>query len=255
MDREKDIKLSYKGNDLEEYRSANPFGNNKAAVFVYQKMERVSIALHLVTNCVPDGEPLRRVIRDNAIETLSDVLELRSGFRSVGPEFVNTVIAKLYELSSLIEMLNAAGYMSQQNLLVLKREINGLCVFLRKVEDVPESEGVDFHSDFFETPVLENVKKDIDDKGHLYKTYNRAQEKVTIRKVGASNKRQNTVQVDRRDAILSLLKDKQKITVKDALSVIPGCSSKTVQRELVAMVEEGILNKEGERRWSTYTVA
>ncbi|PIT90927.1 hypothetical protein COU17_03140 [Candidatus Kaiserbacteria bacterium CG10_big_fil_rev_8_21_14_0_10_49_17] len=255
MDREKDIKLSNKENDLEEYRSANPFGNNKAAVFVYQKMERLSLALHLVTNCVPEEEPIRRAIRDKSIGMLSNVLELRSGFRSVGPEFVNTIIAKLYELSSLTEMLNAAGYMSQQNLLVLKREMNKLCVFLRQVEDVPESEGVDFHSNFFETDLPQNVQKDIVDKRHSYKTSNRTSLGVSEKQVIKTSKRQNTTQNERRNAVFRLLKDKPRITVKDALSVIPGCSSKTVQRELVAMVADGLLHKEGERRWSTYTLA
>ena len=59
----------------------------------------------------------------------------------------------------------------------------------------------------------------------------------------------------RRDAILKLLKKQKKITVRDAVSVIPNVSEKTIQRELISMVKGGILIREGERRWSTYSIA
>jgi len=59
---------------------------------------------------------------------------------------------------------------------------------------------------------------------------------------------------DRRKIILALLKQKPALTVKDITKSIPGVSEKTIQRELLAMVAEGILIKKGERRWSTYSL-
>ena len=63
------------------------------------------------------------------------------------------------------------------------------------------------------------------------------------------------VQKDRRATILGLVQRKDKITIKDVTNVIKDCSEKTVQRELLALVRQGVLKKEGERRWSTYTLA
>lgn len=59
---------------------------------------------------------------------------------------------------------------------------------------------------------------------------------------------------DRRKIILALIKQKPSLTVKDIGKSIPHVSEKTIQRELLAMVAEGILAKRGERRWSTYSL-
>jgi DeoR/GlpR family transcriptional regulator of sugar metabolism len=58
--------------------------------------------------------------------------------------------------------------------------------------------------------------------------------------------------MDRRKVILDLVKDKHRVTVKDVQLVVTGVSSKTLQRELLGMVADGVLRKEGERRWSVY---
>ncbi len=62
-------------------------------------------------------------------------------------------------------------------------------------------------------------------------------------------------QKSRRLEILSILQKKDAITIKDVAEVITDCSEKTLQRELLSMVESGVLKKQGERRWSTYSLA
>jgi len=44
------------------------------------------------------------------------------------------------------------------------------------------------------------------------------------------------------------------LSVKDFTRVIKDCSEKTIQRELLDLVEKGIVKKEGERRWSRYSL-
>ena len=56
----------------------------------------------------------------------------------------------------------------------------------------------------------------------------------------------------RRETIVKMLRAKGEITIKDISHLVRGVSEKTIQRELLAMVAEGILTKEGERRWSRY---
>ncbi|NBD73640.1 DeoR family transcriptional regulator [Patescibacteria group bacterium] len=60
---------------------------------------------------------------------------------------------------------------------------------------------------------------------------------------------------DRRAQILGLLQRKDSVSIKDVTEVITDCSEKTIQRELLALVESGVLKKEGERRWSRYSLA
>jgi predicted HTH transcriptional regulator len=60
---------------------------------------------------------------------------------------------------------------------------------------------------------------------------------------------------NRQNMILGLFSKKDRISIKDAASSIEGCSEKTIQREIMSLVDDGVLIKEGERRWSTYRKA
>ena len=59
---------------------------------------------------------------------------------------------------------------------------------------------------------------------------------------------------NRSETILKILKKKDNLTVKDIAQVISDCSEKTIQRELLALVEKSVLKKVGERRWSRYSL-
>lgn len=63
------------------------------------------------------------------------------------------------------------------------------------------------------------------------------------------------VKNDRQVAIINTIKEKGELSIKDLTDVIQGCSEKTIQRELISLVTDGILYKTGERRWSRYSLA
>ena len=67
-----------------------------------------------------------------------------------------------------------------------------------------------------------------------------------------TSSKQRTV---RRDAIRNILEELGESTIKDISDKMKECSEKTVQRELGAMVAEGIVQKKGERRWSQYSIS
>lgn len=58
----------------------------------------------------------------------------------------------------------------------------------------------------------------------------------------------------RHDAIKSVLVDNKDISIKDICLYIEGCSSKTIQRDLNEMIDQGVVMKKGDRRWSTYSL-
>lgn len=69
-----------------------------------------------------------------------------------------------------------------------------------------------------------------------------------------SHKSDLALRIARRNTILRLIKDKREVTIKDISSVVSDISEKTIQRELLALVSEGVLNKTGEKRWSRYAL-
>jgi DNA-binding transcriptional ArsR family regulator len=85
----------------------------------------------------------------------------------------------------------------------------------------------------------------------------RVPRKITERKDGERQPREmNVVQHQgRRERILSIIKDKGEATIKDVSVLMTDFSEKTIQRELMSLIKDGVLIKEGERRWSRYRVA
>lgn len=59
---------------------------------------------------------------------------------------------------------------------------------------------------------------------------------------------------DRTTRIKTVLEAKPNATIKDLTDIITDVSSKTIQRELNSLIENGEVKREGERRWSTYTL-
>lgn len=62
------------------------------------------------------------------------------------------------------------------------------------------------------------------------------------------------VDTDRRERIKVVLKAKGEATIKDISDIITDVSSKTIQRELNAMIEDNVAKRQGERRWSKYSL-
>ena len=59
---------------------------------------------------------------------------------------------------------------------------------------------------------------------------------------------------DRRTRIQTIIEAKKEATIKDISEIITDCSEKTIQRELNAMIDENIVKRQGERRWSKYSL-
>jgi predicted transcriptional regulator len=60
---------------------------------------------------------------------------------------------------------------------------------------------------------------------------------------------------NRQNLILQLLKKKKEVSIKDIAEVVKNCSEKTIQRELISLIQGGVIKKTGERRWSKYSMA
>lgn len=59
---------------------------------------------------------------------------------------------------------------------------------------------------------------------------------------------------DRSERIKTVLEAKPQATIKDISEIITDVSEKTIQRELNSLIEKGQVMREGERRWSKYSV-
>ena len=57
----------------------------------------------------------------------------------------------------------------------------------------------------------------------------------------------------RTSLILEFVRKHKNVSIKDIAKVIKGFSEKTIQRELTLLIQQGLVEKKGERRWSVYS--
>lgn len=206
--------------------------SNEHHAYCARKAERLATAVHVVTSFITQHEPLRTMLRTASLE-ISRLSTDRTQLLELGPETFGTRCA---EVSSLLSTAESAGLVSQMNARLIVDEYARLAAFVSERYSFIQSHVSDIQDI---TPSIYGHT----DKGQTERS-ERTDKRVAIKDISQTS--------SRRADILSLFSHKERISVKDAVMTVPGVSEKTIQRELLAMVADGTLKKEGERRWSTY---
>jgi len=225
-------------------------------VFQYKKTEKILAALYLVTNFLSSDEPLRWQLREIGLSILSNVMSLKDALPSQKDFLCNAIKTAVFEMISLLEIAHFAGFISKMNFEILKKELIFLLDSISNTKNSLESFILpnDFFTDGDVSMPQALISKNIKDKKNITPKaidFKGQTTQKTTKQYGRVEVKKST----RQEAILDILKKKKEIMVKDVSAVISDCSEKTLQRELLAMVAQGILKKEGERRWSKYSIA
>ncbi|MBI5406052.1 hypothetical protein HY972_03410 [Candidatus Kaiserbacteria bacterium] len=233
---------------LEKSIFANIFEKDIRRVFIYKKAERLAKAMHLVAPAFAESPSLRNRIDAIALG-LVDAAVLPSGAARAA------LSRELLALSSVLSMARAGGLLSLMNVELIARETHAL------LQDVAVYEEPRLFLD--EAPTLSGIAKkalssgDVKNRGRPAKVQARPRA-VSGNSAGAPQEHVKDTDVsdkrikDRRDAILSVISNKGQASIKDISTLIRSVSEKTIQRELLALIEAGVVCKRGERRWSTY---
>lgn len=225
----------------------NPFGANVSGDNSYRRAERISAALHLVTNHVPEQEPLRSVIRNKGLELLSVILELRSGFRGPASEKGQSALVSIRELISLIRLLAVSGYISVQNSNAIAEALDELGSLIVVSQRSALAEQLTISSEQLIPPAspIGFTRQD-----RSYSSMPRPVRKpapATTEGAGAVGE-----STPRGERIMDILKQGGMLGIRDIAANLPQYSEKMVQRELAELVEAGKVRKIGAKRWSRY---
>lgn len=209
--------------------------------YIVKKSERLASALYVVTGFMQSDEPMRKKLRTGALDIIG--LSVRPSGMSL--EGIEKFKALALEMGVLLTTARGSGLLSQMNAGLLSEEYALLGSFVSEnSQTLREGKVLAFES--LPAPVTaptENI---------FYKRHKSARTNKEPATKGQRVQTPNGTQSDRKRTILNLIDAKEKISIKDAVSMIPGVSEKTIQRELLALVKDGVVAKEGERRWSTY---
>lgn len=250
MDQKKDIQESKRENPLESaiYETKiDPFGHNISGKQSYTRAERIFAAVYLLTKRTPENELIRARVRESADELLRAVMSLKDGVRQLQTEVVNQIHARAREIVSYVGILVLSGYVSKANAEVLVGALDDLVAFINTTRA----------SGFSEPHVLE--REDLSPQRRTIVSDEALAVSVPHMSVKPLRQRkpfkQKQKEGGRRDMILSVLRLGGSYGIREIHSQVLGCSEKTIQRELAALTSEGIVKKEGEKRWSRYFIA
>lgn len=249
------------------------FSKDKSFVFAHQKIEKLVAAIYILTNFFPNDESLKWSLRQLGASLLRTNIELKSGVTQNRETILQDTIL---EITSLLEVASFAGLVSSMNLSVLKNEFHGLISHIQRAQRGNAKGGLKIEESFFASKELINVDEGepiakqetsnlrtedfaggIKDKINVLYKDNEEGGDIDQEK-SQKLKEFSTVAVKknkRQSVIIALLRRKKEIMVRDVSLIIRDCSEKTIQRELLSLVEQGVLKKEGERRWTKYTLA
>jgi DNA-binding transcriptional ArsR family regulator len=245
--------------------SPDLFHNDRDFYLAYKKLEHIVAAVFLVSGLIEQDVLMKDAIRGHSLQTLNRIVAL-IGKSGISVSDIQAVASHVLHLNSLLDIAFWSGQVSQMNLAILQKEITST---YQTLNDLSAKYKNTFYigSNFFKSDkeilndsgVSDTQKresqavKDIIDKRQSIRQENTIDKRHDIKDTVQAQPSESKEQ--RREAILSLLRQKSNLSVKDFIAVVPQYSEKTIQRELLALVEEGIIRKEGERRWSTYSLA
>ena len=223
---------------LEKSIFNNVFEKDIRRVYIYKKAERLAKAIHLIAPAFKDSMSLRNRVDSIAIGLVDAAILSHSAARTA-------LSRELLTLSSVLSIARTGGMLSSMNAELIGREAQAL------LQEVAHYEEPRLFLD--ETPTLSALARKALPLGTVQRPVSSA------RSISGDDKRQTQGNPeghlkDRRETILSVIKDKKKVSIKDISTIIRNISEKTIQRELASLVELGTVVKEGERRWSIYSL-
>lgn len=215
--------------------------------YVFKKTEKIICVVFYIVQNHKDIEGHKiQTVRDiqNAAKNVLDVIltTLSLEHHEAKPQLVQAA-ALFVTLQSYLAVGQSIGIFNEDVVQVLNSEIDGV---MRSMNKYLENENISLD---FTSVDLVNKKKQ--------------QNKFTTPHLGAADRSQRTTTTTqrstatastRRDQIITIIMDKKTVSIKDLSIEIKDCSEKTIQRELNTMIQNGVIRREGQRRWSTYSL-
>ena len=255
----KDIQNPDSFNNPANWKSLGFFSAEDYLIYVFKKTEKITSALYLVSSLLKDEEPLKWEIRDKGVDLLSSSFMASSAVPGDKNSVIQSLFTAALETLSLLNVARISHLISEMNHNILVREIDHVVALLRdRLVANAESAGYVLSESFFKTPDLYSTgfkPSERSSSSTSAQGTSRPQNKKSL----SDNLPQGQVDVqvkktERQEAIVTILKGQSNLTIKDFSKVIKDCSEKTIQRELLQLVDRGIVKKEGERRWSKYSL-
>ena len=225
--------------------------NNGYYSNVFKKTERLVTTIFFVLSHIPkntETEYYLKTVTEKAEVVFNDVVTSLSFYEYEAREKIFTLQQGLVSLEGSLRIVNAAGFLADEALGLFTEEIDLVQRYLRNhfAKEAPLS--------MQEEPEEKSVEKNVEKRP---KNPVARSQRVVIPKGDISSDAHLVYSqlVDRTVRIKTVLEAKSEATIKDIAEIITDVGEKTIQRDLNNMIEKGQVVRQGERRWSKYSLA
>lgn len=227
---------------------------------LHQKIFELTLALYRVTDFFPQGEVLRKHLREKANEVLSRIAEY--GFSQERERDATAIVARVEAIKGYLKLARSMRWVKPVNLTVLEREYDGVHrSFTQELETLEKKKRHEAEEELrtwedFIVPLPSETVLERKEPSVLHKV-----DKKDLPLELASRDKPNggLAQIshdinERQKKILDYIRGASQAKVSDFFPFFGDISSKTIQRDLQDLVSRDILKKEGEKRWTVYTL-
>lgn len=209
--------------------------------FIFKKTEKIVCAVFFILKTNDDlisDERAVTDIKDICLDILSFVTGSLSESESKVADITRQLVFALIELESTLRVLHAMDLLHADHLNVFVAEIDALMRSAKSYQ--------------FDTRRVSQESGSVKERV----VRGEARGAVTAPKVSGSSPvvSRTVAGGDRQERILAVLRASPLSSIKDIADTVKDCSEKTIQRELISLIKDGKVIREGEKRWSRYSV-
>jgi hypothetical protein len=214
--------------------------------FCYLKSEKIAHVLSILAQNFPfkDGGNFGELVNLSA-RLPHTILHFAAGEMDA-----NVVLADILSLLSGIRLSGTQGFIRKENTLILAQEYENIA---RKIAAENHPSPFVSSQDFS----VQELRLSSAPQSLLSELFSQPEkgnsetEKIKDKNKG-HQKVQGSKQSQRMSSILDFVRKNEGVSIKQIAEVIRDCSEKTIQRELGTLIEQGLIKRKGERRWSIY---
>lgn len=279
--------------------------------YINDRVQRITSALYRVTEMFSDSEPMKWLLRKDAVEIFNKLSSLERSVLNERVKDIESASRTIEHVLHALELASSGTFISHVNFEVLRREYSAMRDFLTantivllpaqeidmqgalpvpteeqttdinvlqitspyqavqvpevkvitpKQEDRPlplAAKDSEQKNNNVKLPAISILSEKSNKKLEPAQKQERMAEqqikKVLVVKDDAATERDNEARLARQKKILDFVKGNGWVGVGDVSVVFnKSISEKTIQREMTAMAEAGILRKAGDKRWRRY---
>ncbi|MBI4086840.1 hypothetical protein HY416_02555 [Candidatus Kaiserbacteria bacterium] len=248
------------------YKSDNLLLSDSAYYkYIFKKTEKIVCTVFYIVEHSDKGQDNTASVSfiESAKRTLDAVLKTLSISSFSAYQDLYAFLHALVSLESATRVAQATGVLSAEIADLLSLEISTVARAVRQYIALERSDapGIDSFGGLAAEPASTIVGRPERDRARsaqerMYDT-SRTPSMTSVQK-GPTPKEQTSYKgqhLERRNAIKDILASKGQSTIKDICEKMPEYKEKTIQREVISMIKDGLIVKDGDRRWSRYSLA